>query len=105
MAREYFIKDAEGKSKWVGEEEYGIYLANKYRADTAFNVISDTMDVTLNPADGKRYDSKSRYYAAVKSMGCEIIGGESFKEQPRRPINMPRAGYDVKAAIEQLRSR
>ena len=29
--------------------------------------------------DGKTYDSKSAYYAAVKAAGCEIVGNEAEK--------------------------
>lgn len=31
----------------------------------------------LNPADGKRYDSKSEYYKAVKAKGLEIVGNDA----------------------------
>ena len=37
-----------------------------------YNIISDTMDATLNPVDGKYYDSKGKYYATVKRGGYEI---------------------------------
>lgn len=33
----------------------------------------------LNPADGKRYDSRSAYISAVKAMGLEIIGDDAPK--------------------------
>jgi hypothetical protein len=36
-------------------------------------IISDNLDRVYNPADGKHYDSKSKYYEAVKSKGCHIV--------------------------------
>lgn len=70
-------------------------------------VIADTMSATMNPVDGKTYDSKSAYYRTVKAAGCEIVGSESLSKHQsvdRRPP-MPRASADIKTAIEQLRSR
>ena len=40
-------------------------------------LIRDGMDATWNPADGKMYDSKASYYAAVKAKGYEIAGNDS----------------------------
>ena len=34
-----------------------------------------------NPVDGKMYDSKSKYYRAVKDSGCEIMGNDAPKER------------------------
>jgi hypothetical protein len=42
-------------------------------------VVGDRLDDVLCPADGKRYDSKSKYYLAVKAAGCEIVGNEAAK--------------------------
>lgn len=66
------------------------------------NVISDNLDGVWNPVDGKRYDSKSRYYAAVKASGGEIIGNEPMRDT--RPQFSPQGvGQDVKRAIEGLK--
>lgn len=72
------------------------------RGNAGPNIISDTLDGTLNPVDGKRYDSKRKYYDAVRAHGCEIVGNETLKrtETPMDPV-----GPDVKRAIEELRSR
>jgi hypothetical protein len=43
------------------------------------SIISDALDYVQNPVDGKRYDSKSAYYRAVKDAGCEIVGNEAEK--------------------------
>ena len=42
-------------------------------------VIRDALDGVQNPCDGKKYDSKSAYYRAVKNAGCEIVGNEAEK--------------------------
>jgi hypothetical protein len=42
-------------------------------------VIRDALDGVMNPCDGKRYDSKSAYYRAVKDAGCVIVGNEAGK--------------------------
>lgn len=72
------------------------------RPDQAFYVISDTMDGVLNHADGRMYDSKSRYTRAVKAAGCEIIGNDKVERRitPPRPVR-----DDIRRAIEQLSSR
>jgi hypothetical protein len=43
------------------------------------SIIRDSLDNVKNPVDGKAYDSKSAYYAAVKAAGCEIVGNEAEK--------------------------
>lgn len=35
----------------------------------------------LNPADGKRYDSKAEYYRAVKDKGLVVVGDDAPKER------------------------
>ena len=51
---------------------------NLARADIPTpRLIRDGMDPTWNPADGRTYESKSSYYAAVKAKGYEIAGNDS----------------------------
>lgn len=47
----------------------------------------------FNPADGKMYDSRAKYYNAVKSMGLEIMGNDVPKQStPKlKPINWEKA--------------
>lgn len=45
--------------------------ARDVRART--QIIQDSMPETWNPADGKKYDSRSRYYQTLKAKGCHII--------------------------------
>lgn len=65
-------------------------------------VIGDTMDRTMNPANGQYYDSKRAYEKAVKAAGCEIIGNETPKLTRWEPDD---PGEDIKAAIEFAESR
>lgn len=47
-------------------------------------IRADGMDATINPIDGKPYDSKSQYYATVKAHGCEIVGNDSHWDAPAK---------------------
>lgn len=62
-------------------------------------VISDCMDLTMNHADGRRYDSKRAYEKAVRRAGCHIIGNETPKlaapYEPDDPIEDIRAGIEI----------
>jgi hypothetical protein len=51
-------------------------------------IVSDDLGSrgVLNPADGKKYDSKSAYYRAVKAKGNEIVGNEKLgASKPNAP--------------------
>jgi len=64
-------------------------------------IISDSLPGVLNHADGKMYDSKSAYYAAVRAAGCEIIGNEKLTPSPPPDDPMDRK-RDIATTIEQL---
>lgn len=66
-------------------------------------IISDDLGVkgVLNPADGKTYDSKSAYYAAIKSSGCEIVGNDAQKERKKELCDNQRK-RDIARTMEQL---
>jgi len=71
------------------------------------SVISDDLDYVQNPADGRRYTSKSRYYQAVRSRGLEIVGNEDLaKHTPRRaaPTKADIVAH-IKRAFEEVSSR
>lgn len=40
----------------------------------------------LNPADGKRYDSRSAYERAVKAAGCVILGDDAPREKAKPKV-------------------
>ncbi len=67
-------------------------------------VIRDTMDLTLNMADGKQYDSKRAYERAVTRAGCDIIGNDtSYNHEREWKPTITKS--DVKQALDQLRGR
>lgn len=71
---------------------------------TAPNVISDNLSTHLRHMGTGRYlDSKSAFRKEDKAIGATCIGNETVK--PRKYIEPPRPGPDIKRAIEQLRSR
>jgi hypothetical protein len=53
------------------------------KGKTSVEVITDTMDLTKNPIDGKHYDSKAKYYRTVRQAGCEIAGNDPAISRPR----------------------
>lgn len=92
----YVLRNGELVEKHLAEPLHG-------SAQPAFYVHSDEMAPTRNHADGRVYTSKSRYRDAVHAHGCRIVGND--KIAPRQAIQAPRAGHDIKRAIEQLQSR
>ncbi len=66
-------------------------------------IRSDGMGDTLNPADGRTYDSKSAYERAVKAAGCEIVGNDPTFRNPSTPKYEAAPGLeqDIKTAMEQ----
>ena len=73
------------------------------RADLAApRLIRDGMDATWNPADGKLYDSKASYYAAVKAKGYEIAGNDSsIAAAHEKPAPPPKTAPGLKDALKQ----
>ncbi len=66
-------------------------------------IIGDSLDDVVNPVNGRRYSSKSQYYKAVRSAGCEIVGNEKPSASPRPQLDDP--GQDIKDAIEQIEAK
>jgi hypothetical protein len=69
----------------------------------SFGVITDTMDGTRNPVDGKMYDSKSRYYQTVKNAGCVIVGDDpAMKTHREKELSSLDRKRDIARAMESL---
>jgi len=66
------------------------------------NIISDNMDRTLNPMNGKHYDSKSAYYKAVKEAGGVIMGNEKQAPKKEFSFNDDQIKRDIYATAKQL---
>jgi hypothetical protein len=71
------------------------------------SVISDELDYVQNPADGRRYTSKSRYYAEVRARGLEIVGNEDLAKHTPRRAESTQADIvaHIKRAMEEVGSR
>lgn len=63
-------------------------------------VISDSLDGVLNHANGKVYDSKSKYYADLKASGHVIV--ESGMDKPSQTRGDFDARKDIAKALNQL---
>ena len=75
------------------------------KTDIGIHVISDTMAPTKHMGTGRIHDSKSRFRADTRAMGCEEIGTEPVRARPRPEPSMHDIAMDVKKSIAQLRSR
>lgn len=91
--------------KFVEKSEYYARKARNDRSDFPTPAIRSD-DLGLNgiwcPSDGERYDSKSAYYAAVKSTGGEIIGGDeqaAFGQPMRKEYKPEGIVDDIKKAM------
>jgi|SRR5215831_5803476 len=63
-------------------------------------VVSDTIDGTWHPADGKYYDSKSNFRRTTKSRGMVEVGTE--KQQDRRDFGTGDIRRDIGEAIQKV---
>lgn len=63
-------------------------------------IITDGIDPIVNHANGKTYDSKSKYYADLKASGHIIV--ESGMDKPRELRGDFDARKDVAKALNQL---
>jgi len=76
------------------------------RISGTIQIISDDLGIqgVLNHADGKKYDSKSQYYRAVKQAGCVVMGTDAPTtcKEPEYKICENTLKRDIKEAIEQL---
>jgi hypothetical protein len=75
------------------------------RHGSAPNVISDSLGTHLrHMGTGQYLDSKSAFRNADKACGAVCVGNET-SAKPRKLIEMPSAGHDIKRAIHQLRNQ
>lgn len=54
--------------------------------------------------DGRKYDSKSKYYKSVKEAGLHVVGNDSPVTKRSAPVS-DLTHKDVKDAIERLKAR
>lgn len=71
------------------------------RGASAPFVVSDSMDATWHPADGKKYDSKSKFRRMTRAAGYTEIGNE--RQQDSRRVERV-TKQEIARAIEQVRA-
>ena len=83
----YLHKPGDKRPTLVDPDYHGfkIVYAREQSSGRHHGVITDTMDGTWNPIDGKMYDSKSKYYQTVKDAGCEIAGNDPAVSRAPQP--------------------
>lgn len=64
------------------------------------SIITDSMPETWHPADGKHYESKSRFRRVTRAHGCTEVGNE--RQTDRRQFDR-NAREDVRRAVEMVR--
>lgn len=92
MRTTYVLRDGELVEKHLAEPLHEAHGAGPY-------VISDSMNPIRSMADGRVHDSKSRYLQGVRDAGCRVVGNDRLD---RTITSAPRAGADIKRAIQQL---
>lgn len=70
------------------------------QAGSAAYVISDSMDAMRSMADGKVYDSKSRYRRELRARGCYEVGNDRMDSAPKA---LPPVREALRQTIQQLR--
>jgi len=76
-------------------------------------VIGDVMDAAKHPATGRMHDSKAKFRADTRAMGCIEVGTDPAARRDPGPRGRISGGFvdqasvaqDVKRAIQELRSR
>ncbi len=79
----------------------------KRKTRVNLQVITDTMDQTWHPCDGRYYDSKSEFRKVTRAYGGIETGGESqaHVEKNRYQVDRNERKHDIARAIRKLRGR
>jgi hypothetical protein len=95
------LEYSEGKFK-----ESGWLISDTVKAPSHYSSYDSMGGVNgiFNPADGKRYDSRSAYISAVKAKGLEIIGDDAPKTVSRPKVNDIDWRPAVAETLKQLKS-
>lgn len=89
----------------VSINEWWAAQARAPRSDLPRPAIrTDSMDDTLNHADGRTYDSRSAYDAALRAKGCHVVERGEQTGQPKTDWLDDDLGLerDIKDSIEKL---
>lgn len=84
------------------------FAAPRVESDGATYVISDIMDATRHMADGRMYESKSKFRQATKAAGCVEVGTETstlLKPRQKIALDQGKRRDDIRKTIYDLRNR
>lgn len=84
------------KGKWLRKSD----APPLHASERGPSVIGDVMPDMMHPANGKRYDSKSRFRAETRARGLTEIGNDRMPA--RRNIDLPPVRDDIRRAISEL---
>lgn len=94
--------------KLVTTAEWYRAQPRKPRSSLACPAIrSDGMDATMNHADGRLYDSRSAYDAALRATGHHIVESGEFSGRAQQGDSLSDEPIEqsIKTAMEQLEGR
>ncbi len=77
------------------------HLATPAGVKTPF-VMTDSMDPTVHPSNGKVYDSKSRFRQETKARGLVEVGNEYRAMTERAPVQRDPVAADVARAYDMV---
>lgn len=80
--------------------ENGMVERNLQRREPGAYVISDTIDGTWHPADGKYYDSKSNFRRTTKGRGMVEVGNE--RQSDKRDFTPADIRRDIGEAVRKV---
>ena len=105
------LKDLTSEQRLLALGAHDRYIEAVRKANKSFkpkpvksvhHIISDELGGIVNPADGKHYDSKSKYYKAVKASGSHVVeSGEMGQQQKRKQEGDYNVREELKQAIQQ----
>lgn len=106
MARSRHCRVCDGwhdlNTAWPGECAAHFGTLSAGAGERNIHVISDSMGAIQSMADGRMYDSKSRYRAELRARGCYEVGNDRI-EQRAKPL--PPVREELRRTYHQLRSR
>src|SRR5690349_20907797 len=91
--------------KYFKEDDKRAVIGNQ---TVELNFISDSMgDYTWHPADGKYYDSKSKFRQVTKAHGCIEVGNETktlTKQRKQTKLSKKQRREDIKRAVWEIKN-
>lgn len=103
MPRSRFCRACKGfhdlDEAWPAECESHFPSLSTGAGEARFYVVSDSIPAFRSMADGKMYESKSRYRADLKARGLVEMGNDKVTRSTKA---LPPVRQDLKRAIQEL---